>query len=332
MPDTPRICITLGEPSGIGPEVVARALARLLPMGRIRPLVIGDASLFREVLRVLGLGLASWTVNDWPTSWDRERVLLLDRPLPASVTPGYLNPKNTAATIGWIESAARACLDGRADAMVTAPIDQRALRQAGHAEVGHTELLAALCGVDRPLMLLCGETLRVALVTTHLPLREVADSLSVERVLHTLRVATRGLTQDLGIDRPALGLASLNPHASDGGRFGDEERTILEPAVARAQEEGIRVEGPLPADTIFAPGVRERFDAIVCCYHDQGLAPLKALEFHSSVNITLNLPLVRTSPAHGVAYDLAMRRGTANAASMIRAIRTASEIAERRRT
>jgi len=332
MPDTPRVCLTLGEPSGIGPEVVARALARLLPMGRFRPLVVGDASLFRDLLGALGLGLSSWTVRDWPAEWPADRVLLLDRPLPVAVTPGYLNPRNTAATIGWIESAAQACLDGRADAMVTAPIDKRALREAGRTEAGHTELLAALCRTDRPLMLLCGEELRVALVTTHLPLRDVAGALSLERVLLTLRIAARGLALDLGIEQPLLGLAALNPHASDGGRFGDEEQTILEPAVARAHEEGVHVEGPLPADTIFTPEVRKRFDAIVCCYHDQGLAPLKALEFHRSVNITLNLPLVRTSPAHGVAYDLATRRGSASAASMIRAVRTAIDIAERRRS
>jgi len=331
MSAPPRIAISLGEPAGCGLDVVARALLHLLPERALCPVVIGDGRLFRQRLAQLGFDFPTEVTETWPERAPDDRVLLLHRPLPRPVEPGDFAPENGAASVGWVEAAVAGCRAGLADALVTAPLDKRALSAAGRREPGHTELLADLTGEGPPLMLLCGERVRVALLTTHLALREVPDALGeASDVATTLATLARALEADLGLARPRLGLAGLNPHAGDGGRFGDEETRLLIPAVQQARNAGVAVEGPLAGDTLFAPVVRERFDALVCCYHDQGLAPLKALEFDTTVNVTLNLPgLVRTSPGHGVAYDLA-GSGRAEAGPTIRAIRLAAEIAGRR--
>ena len=187
--------------------------------------------------------------------------------------------------------------------MVTGPIEKAVLRQAGFPFPGHTEFLASLAGDPPFAMMLAGKQLRVALLTTHLPLRDVPRALNVEQAVRTICVVSRDLKQRFGISSPRLALCALNPHGGEQGHFGEEERTILAPAVEQASRQGVVIEGPLPSDTLFSPIMRSRFDAIVCCYHDQGLIPLKALNFGEAVNITLGLPFVRTSVDHGTALD-----------------------------
>jgi 4-hydroxythreonine-4-phosphate dehydrogenase len=227
--------------------------------------------------------------------------------------------------------AARLALEGKAAALVTAPLTKEGLRAAGRPFPGHTELLAALCGSGcRATMMLAGPRLRVFLVTTHLPLAQVAGAVTREGVLHCLRAAHRGLTRDLGLAAPRLAVCALNPHGGEAGVLGREEEHELAPAVRTAQAEGVAALGPLPADSLFHRAAAGEFDGVVAMYHDQGLVPLKLLHFWDAVNVTLGLPLVRTSPDHGTAFDLA-GRGTARADSFREAVRWAAEIARRRR-
>ncbi|HSH70699.1 MAG TPA: 4-hydroxythreonine-4-phosphate dehydrogenase PdxA, partial [Deferrisomatales bacterium] len=227
-----------------------------------------------------------------------------------------------------VERAADLALAGAVDAVVTAPLTKTGLAAAGRPYPGHTELLQARCG-GRATMMLAGSRLRVLLVTTHLPLAAVPAAVTGEAVLATVRAAQRGLEDDLGIGSPRLAVAALNPHAGEGGVLGNEEMTVLAPALDRARAEGIDVAGPLPADSLFYHAAEGAFDAVVAMYHDQGLVPLKLLHFHDGVNVTLGLPIVRTSPDHGTAFDLA-GRGIARADSFVEALRWAGEIAARR--
>jgi 4-hydroxythreonine-4-phosphate dehydrogenase len=212
--------------------------------------------------------------------------------------------------------------------MATAPISKRVLQSAGHRYPGHTELLAQLSGVDDVVMMLAGERLRVTLVTIHEALRDVPGLLSRERILRTIRTTAAGLSRYF-VHRPRLAVLALNPHGGEGGIFGREEEEIIAPAIAAAREEALDVRGPFPADTLFHVAVRGAYDAVVCMYHDQGLIPLKLLHFDDGVNVTLGLPIIRTSVDHGTAYDLA-GTGRASSASMAAAILMAADMAEKR--
>lgn len=252
-------------------------------------------------------------------------------PLPAEhssvpVTPGKSSPATAAAVVGCIESAALACLRGEAAGLVTAPIEKAVLRDSGFDFPGHTEFLAAVAGVGRVVMMLASNQLRVALLTTHMALKDVPGALNSDDIATDLKILRHDMQNRFGIASPRLALCGLNPHAGEQGHFGDEEQRILAPAVARAREAGIGIDGPLPADTLFAPQMRTNFDAIVCCYHDQGLIPIKALSFGDAVNVTLGLPFVRTSVDHGTAPE---RAGTGNVSysSLMSAISMAREMA-----
>jgi len=299
----PPILLTAGEPAGIGPDCIVRAWH-------------AEPALFADVVAVC------------PPAWLAERAARIGLPLPmheiaslqeassdtaalrcwnpiddadAAVVCGQPSAATAAAVIGCIEQAARACMDGRARAMVTGPIEKAVLRDAGFAFPGHTEFLAAIGGTPHVVMMLAGQDLRVALLTTHLALRDVPAALSVGDTLATIRITAADLTQRFGIPSPRLALCGLNPHAGERGHFGREEIDILAPAAEAARRDGIAITGPLPADTLFSPAMRRDLDAIVCCYHDQGLIPIKALSFGEAVNITLGLPFVRTSVDHGTA-------------------------------
>jgi 4-hydroxythreonine-4-phosphate dehydrogenase len=261
---------------------------------------------------------------------------VLDMPLPAPPTPGQPSGAAAPQVIAWIERAVALALAGEAGGVVTAPIAKAALYDAGFKYPGHTEFIGALTaaapmsGERGPVMMLTAKDLRVALVTVHEPLARVPGLLSQQRIVAVGRVVAEALRRDFGLAAPRLVVAGLNPHAGEGGAIGDEELAIVAPAVAALRQAGIDARGPLPADSLFHDAARRTYDAAICLYHDQALIPVKMLDFWGGVNLTLGLPIVRTSPDHGTAFDIA-GKGLARADSLIAAIRMATEIAARRR-
>ena len=301
------ILITMGEPAGIGPEVAIAAFEHF--GGRVgrRPLkLVGDPALF-----------AAHREHVIPT---RARV---------RTTPGQLDAANADAVTEAIELAVRACLKDEAAGMVTAPINKAVLNGAGFPYPGHTEFLAALTGTRRAVMMLASETLRVVPLTIHMPLAEVAGTISREAVLETGEIILTALKRDFAIPHPRLAVAGLNPHAGEEGMLGAEEEEIIAPAIAALKTRGFAVRGPLSADTMFHQEARRTYDAALCMYHDQALIPIKTLSFWDGVNVTLGLPIVRTSPDHGTALDIA-GTGKADPRSMIAAVKLAADMADAR--
>jgi 4-hydroxythreonine-4-phosphate dehydrogenase len=307
-PPVARIGITVGDPAGIGPEVVSKAL-RAGGYGEARLFVYGDLD---AVDRAGGI----------PADVKRLQIAT------ARVEPGAPDPAAASGVVEAIRKAARDCLDGTLDAMATGPIAKEMLAHAGFPYPGHTELLEETCGSGTAVMLLTGGRLRVALATVHCPLREVPERLTRPRIESVLRVLAHDLRMRFGIREPRIAVCGLNPHAGEGGRFGDEEERVIRPAVDQVRGDGIDARGPFAADSLFARAVRGEFDAVVGMYHDQALAPLKVHAFGRAVNVTLGLRLIRTSVDHGTAFDIA-GRGVADEGSMVEAIRLAREIAER---
>lgn len=301
----------MGDPAGVGPEVLLRALA-----SETRPVrVYGDpAWLFGEA-RALGL----------PMAFPVEAAARV----PVDLARGCGSAAGARAQVDCLRAAAADLATGRISGLVTGPIHKRALADSGEAGPGQTEWLARRLGARRPVMMLCGPQLRVVLATTHVPLREVPGALRSDELCDTVRVGAAELRRYFLESTPRLALAALNPHGEENGRPGREEREILAPAVETLRREGMDIHGPLPADSLFALAAAGRFDAVVALYHDQGLAPLKALCFFEAVNVTLGLGYVRTSPDHGVAYDLA-GQGRADPRSMRAAIDTAFAMIARR--
>lgn len=319
----PRIAVSLGDPSGIGAEVTAKALRAL--RGELSPLVFGDPRLFARDLGRLGL----------PVLAPGERVpargaLVAVTRLPAAaVRPGRPTRAGGAAQLAYLEAAFEAVRRGDAEALCTAPVSKAQVARALPGFVGHTEWLEARCGVPRSVMMLAGERLKVALATNHLAFSRLLRALTPARIAETIRIAHRAMREDLGIARPRIALAALNPHAGEEGAFGGEERGLLARALALAARGGAEAAGPFPADSVFFRAALGEFDAVVALYHDQGLIPVKLLDAvggDPAVNVTLGLPIVRTSPDHGVAYGIA-GKGKASPASMIAALRLAARIA-----
>lgn len=332
MPFVPRIGITMGDPAGIGPEIIVRALSDPDMYCCARPLVLGDPAALTMALPWSG-GPTLREVDDPADAGEAPSVLdvlPVSRLDPDLLQPGRPTVEGGRSMVEAVRLAVDLTLQGDLDGVVTAPISKRLLQQAGVAFEGHTQLLAHLTGARDVVMMLAGERLRVTLVTIHRPLREVPDLLTEEAVLRTIDLTHRGLRLDFGLDAPRLAVAGLNPHAGEDGLFGDEEQRIIGPAVERARDAGMDVRGPLPADTVFFKAVSGAFDAVVCMYHDQGLIPLKLLHFTDGVNVTLGLPIVRTSVDHGTAYDIA-GRGAADASSLKAALRTAAFMVTNRR-
>jgi 4-hydroxythreonine-4-phosphate dehydrogenase len=328
MPETsrPRIAVSLGDPSGIGPEVTAAALAAL--RRELEPLVFGDARVLARALSGLGLPVVA---PGAPIP--RGGALVAVTRLPAGdLRPGKPSPAGGAAQLAYLEAAFEAVRSGTAAALCTAPVSKAQVARALPGFVGHTEWLEARCGGGRSVMMLAGRALRIALVTNHVAFRQLRRALSQARIVETLTITHRALRADMGIARPRLAVAALNPHAGEQGAFGDEEETLLAPALDRARALGAPAAGPFPADSVFFRAALGEFDAVVALYHDQGLIPVKLLDAVNAdpaVNVTLGLPIVRTSPDHGVAYDLA-GKGRANPASMIAALRLAVRMAAAR--
>ena len=326
------VAITMGDACGIGPEIVLKACAALGDAPRV---VYGDAGVLERQARALGLALAVERVAHpaeaagacAPRSDGRVRVpVVACSELPAGLPAGRVDARAGAAAHAAIVAACRAALAGEVRAVVTAPVHKEALAAAGVAHPGHTEILAELAGVPDVRMMLVNDELRTILVTIHVPLRAAIEAITREAVRDTIAIADAGLKR-LGIARPRIAVAGLNPHAGEGGLMGREEIEVIAPAIAEARAAGIDASGPWPGDTVFmrARGLRE-FDVVVAMYHDQGLIPVKYLGIDSGVNVTVGLPFVRTSVDHGTAFDLA-GRGLADPRSLLAAIALALELA-----
>lgn len=301
------ILLTMGEPAGIGPEVAQAAFEHF--SGRIgdHPLrLVGDAGIFA-----------------------RHQNALIATSARAAAKPGKPDRANGAAVIEAIEIAVKACLAGKAAAVVTAPINKAVLQGAGFGFPGHTEFLAHLTGAPRAVMMLASDKLRVVPLTIHMPVAQVPKAIDKLSVFATAEIVLTALRRDFGILLPRLAVAGLNPHAGEDGVMGDEDLTVIAPAVAALKARGFAVTGPLSADTLFHEEARKTYDAALCMYHDQALIPIKTLSFWDGVNVTLGLPIVRTSPDHGTAFDIA-GTGKADARSMIAAVKMAADMADAR--
>jgi 4-hydroxythreonine-4-phosphate dehydrogenase len=325
----PAIAVTLGDPTGIGPEIIVRALADPQVQGSCRPLILGDRRALERAMEVVSITLPLVELPEGVPVEGCDPASLYIRPLTRLADKDLQYGRPTAASgdalYRYIVEAAKLCTAGIVEAMATAPISKEAMNRAGHHYPGHTELLAELTNSHEVVMMLAGSRLRVTLVTIHEALRQVPELITFERVLSTIRVTHRDLSRYL-CPKPRIAVLALNPHCGEGGMFGDEEGRIIAPAVAAAQEEGIDATGPLSADTLFHFAVAGDYDCVVCMYHDQGLIPLKLLHFDDGVNVSLGLPIIRTSVDHGTAYNLA-GTGKASAASMKAALLTAADMA-----
>ena len=325
------IGLALGDVTGIGPEVALKALAAEAATDDTRYLLIGDVPHLRRLNEQLHLRLA---LEPYARAAEGGRFFVhspSSETLPETLSPG--SPAAALAALTWLRDGAQRCLRRELDALVTAPVNKESIIRAGQPFLGQTEFLSKLAGTDRTAMMLLGEDdrhrwLRVALATTHVPLKRVSDQLSQDKIELVIELAAQSC-RDLGLPRARVAVCGLNPHAGEGGQLGDEEQTIIIPAVRAAQARGIEVVGPLAADALFYQVYRGEYDAVVAMYHDQGLAPLKMIGFENGVNWTLGLPFIRTSPDHGTAYDIA-GQGKASPSSMRAAIRLAKQLARAR--
>lgn len=333
-PHHPLIAVTMGDPAGVGPEVVLRTLAEGELTGEARLLVVGTRQTLEERAGRFDL---PW---DLPTVAGPRQCHDADLPVSLYETPGLdlaevqLGVASAAggrAALAYIEQALEWALTGDVDALVTGPINKEALLLAGSAFPGHTELLASRTGSRRATMMLVGGGLRVTLVTTHVALRRLTGLLTTKRILQTIQVTDEALRTWFDLAAPRIAVCALNPHAGDAGRFGTEDTTVVAPAVEQARGKGIDCGGPLPSDALFYHARQGRYDAVVALYHDQGLIPVKLLAFDRAVNVTLGLPIIRTSVDHGTAYDI-VEKGIASASSMIEAVKLASRFARRKRS
>ena len=328
------LAVTLGDPAGVGPEIIVKAWARLRSSGP-RFVVVGDADTLNTAFPTGAVGCERVA---HPTDALRlfPNILPVYEPAhPHAITQPTAEAARAASVVTWIEAAVACALAGDVCGVVTAPISKAVLYKAGFKFPGHTEFLAELTaqapqvGARGPVMMLVAKNLRCSLVTIHTPLRDAPGELTIDKVVHTALVTAEALKRDFGIARPRLALAALNPHAGEGGAMGREEIDILAPAVTALRAMDVEISNPRPADTLFHDAARKTYDAAVCLYHDQALIPIKTLDFWGGVNVTLGLPIVRTSPDHGTGFDIA-GKGIANPDSLISAIRHGAEIAARR--
>ena len=319
----PAIAITVGEPAGVGPELCLRLAERAWAA----PLVlIGDKTALDVRAAALGLPVLPEFLAGGGSP--AHPVSIWNHPLPEFVIPGTLNPQNSREVLYTLDTAIHGCMTGYFSAMVTAPVHKGAINDAGIAFTGHTEYLAEATNTGHVVMMLVGGGLRVALATTHLPLKDVPAAITAESLESTLRIVEHDLRSKFGIARPKIAVCGLNPHAGEGGYLGREEQDIIEPLIDSLLAGGMQVYGPYPADTIFVPRHADEYDAILAMYHDQGLPVLKHASFGTGVNVTLGLPLIRTSVDHGTALDLA-GTGRADPGSLFAAVELAIDLAGR---
>lgn len=329
MSDAP-LAISLGDPAGIGPEIILDAYQRLKPRkgaAGVPFFVVGGVDVLGEAARQCGIDC---TIVPIAEPSEAAMAVHAGIPVMAGMDAPYTPQKPISAgaklALASLQWGTKLALSGHASGLVTAPVSKAELMALGFDYPGQTEYLADACG--RPyrdaVMMLAGPRLKTVPLTVHVALAEVAGMLTSDLIAYKARIVARGLARDFGIERPRLAIAGLNPHAGESGQFGDEETRIIAPAIAQLQSEGLDVIGPIPGDALFTPRARETYDAALCMYHDQALIPLKALDFDEGVNVTLGLPIVRTSPDHGTAFDIA-GTGSADASAMVAAIRMAGE-------
>ena len=324
------LALTMGEPAGVGPEIIAKAWSVLRNEGPTF-VVIGDAAL----LRAQGVAVQPVSAPGDAVAVFSRSIPILHQPLVVAAVPGRPDAANAGLVADWIEQAVNMALTGEVSGLVTAPIAKAPLYAAGFRFPGHTEFIAELTadapfsGTRGPVMMLTARDLRACLVTIHAPLAEVPELVTADRVIRVARVVHESMKRDFGIFAPRLALAALNPHAGESGSIGLEEIEVLIPAAHALRAEGIAITDPLPADTLFHDEARAKYDAVLCLYHDQALIPVKTLDFWGGVNTTLGLPIVRTSPDHGTGFDIA-GKGVARADSLIAAIRLAGRMAAAR--
>ncbi len=350
LSDRPRVALTLGDIAGIGPEIVARACTNPEVEQLCRPLIVGDATILERALALIGSRASVQLVDQsslldrGELDADRQSTIPCWNPLDAtqatelrSVPLGTLDARAGRAAYEWLVAATRSALDGSVDAIVTAPLNKAALHLAELDYPGHTEILAECCGTPNHAMMLfvppgsivhSPRGLGVAHVTLHTSLASVPGLLSARGILDKIRLVDDFLRQ-IDVEQPRIGVCALNPHAGEAGLFGDEEQRLIAPAVAQAVAEGVTATGPVPADALIRRAIGGEFDGVVAMYHDQGHIPIKLVARDAAVNITLGLPIVRTSPSHGTAFDIA-GQGKASAEGMIEAIRVAVALARRR--
>ena len=329
------LALTLGDPAGVGPEIVVKAWQALRNEG-LSFLAVGDFQALASASAAGGSILRRITSPQEAPPLFAEALPVLDLPLRAPVIAGQPSAAAAPSVIRWIETAVGLALRGDVAGVVTAPIAKAPLYAAGFKFPGHTEFLGDLTaaasydGARGPIMMLTAQDLRVTLVTVHAPLARVPELISIQSIVNAGLVTAQALRRDFGVAEPRVAIAGLNPHAGESGGLGREEIEIVEPAVRALRDLGVDATGPYPADSLFPAEMRARYDAAVCLYHDQALIPVKMLDFWGGVNVTLGLPIVRTSPDHGAAFDIA-GRGVARADSLVAAIRLADAIAGRRR-
>lgn len=324
----PVLAITMGDPAGVGAEVALRALAVGDVHTVCRPVVIGDAGVLVQALEMLHTPQVVRPIVSLSEACFQSRsvnVLDLANVTWSQLGTGRVSAMSGKAAVEYVLEAVRLALSGEVEAIVTGPINKEAINLGGYHYIGHTEILNELTLAQRTTTMLVAGDLRVTHVTRHVPLGEVAGTITFERVLETIEATARGLRQ-FGIEQPRLGVAALNPHGGDGGLIGREEATVISPAVQEASQRGIDAHGPYPADSIFFRAIRGEFDAVVAMYHDQGHIPVKTHDFEGSYTVTLGLPIVRTSVDHGTAFEIAWQ-GLASPRSMIEAIRAAAQLA-----
>lgn len=325
MDPVARLAITAGEPAGIGPDLLLQLSEQ--PAG-IQRIVIGSPEVLEQRARRLGLTirLAEFSPDAPRRATPAGMLEIIPVPVTAPVRAGILNPANAAHVLALLKTAADGCLEDVFDAMVTGPVHKGVINQAGYPFTGHTEWLADRAGSARPVMMLVAGTLRVALATTHLPLRAVADAITEDLLTEVITILDHDLRRDFGIPKPRIAICGLNPHAGEQGVLGHEDDSVIAPVLANLRAHGLELRGPLPADTAFTPRILAGVDAVLAMYHDQGLPVLKHAGFGEAVNITLGLPFIRTSVDHGTALDLA-GTGAAEPGSFLAAERLARNLA-----
>jgi 4-hydroxythreonine-4-phosphate dehydrogenase len=326
----PFLGITMGDPAGIGPEVIAKALAGTTLRRVCQPLVVGSYEVMQQTVKRLRLKLAVRKVEGHEPMPRGDLAVLdpLERPLGA-YRIGVAAPETGAASVAFVKTAVHLAQTGCIDGMVTGPINKEAINMAGCHYPGHTELLADLTKAHESGMMIIGGPLKIMFVTTHVAIKDLSSLLTQAKIEKGIRLAHMAMTTLFGVKKPRIGVAALNPHAGEQGLFGDEEGRVIAPAARAAQAQGILASDPMPADTLFGKAARGDYDAIVALYHDQGLIPLKMVAFGSCVNLTVGLPIIRTSVDHGTAFDI-VGKGIAEPGSLIEAVKLAARLAENR--
>jgi 4-hydroxythreonine-4-phosphate dehydrogenase len=329
----PLIGITMGDPTGIGPEIIVKALSMEEPFQDCRPIVFGDHDVLLKTIKMLDLSTTAETFEKIPEGdYFPKKIFLL--PLShlnaSSLHFGKPDRACAVAMVKYIEEAVKWVRRGKVDAITTCPINKEAINAAGYSFPGHTELLAHLVGGASVAMMFLGSRWKVVLVTTHLPIKEVSKSITRSRVLSTIRLTDEGLKKYFGITHPKIAVLGLNPHCGEEGLLGEEEEMEIIPAIREARSQAVEVEGPFPADSFFDLSGHYVFDAVISMYHDQGLIPIKMFDFKEAVNFTLGLPFIRTSVGHGTAYDIA-GSGLADPTNLVKAISIASKLSKLKR-